>query len=155
MEQILTSKKQKASKKEQWFDELVGLIRTHELELATNTAPNELKEFYTNAIQGNVDELLSFNKQLSQKHFVSKIIVDYIRILEKHRPLKLAFDYNDSSVLVWVEIQEDNFQMEKKLILAEAKINANYHKFGFAMSSTIVEDSDKLTIPNHYTIYKA
>lgn len=155
MEQTLISKKQKVSKKEQWFDELIGLIRTHELELETNTATNELKEFYTNAIQGNVDEILSFNKKLSQRHFVSKIIVDYIRILGKQHPLKLAFDYNDSSVLVWVEIQEDNFQMEKRLILTEAKINADYHKYGFAMSSTIVEDSDKLTIPNHYTIYKA
>jgi hypothetical protein len=122
--------------------------------LETDTAPNELREFYNNAIQGNVDEMMSFNKKLLQKHFVSKIILDYVRILGKQLPLKLAFDYNDSSVLVWAEIQEDNFQMEKKLILAEAKINANYHKYGFAMSSTIIEDCDKLLIPNHYTIYK-
>lgn len=154
MEQALLSEEQKTSKNEQWFDELVGLIRTHEVELETNTATNEVKEFYNNAIQGNIDDMVLFNKKLSQKHFVAKIIWDYINILGKQLPLKLAFDYNDSSVLVWAEIAENNFEVEKRIILAEAKINANYHKYGFAMSSTIVENCDNLKIPNHYTTYK-
>jgi len=154
MEQTLISEEQKTSKNEQWFDKLVATIRIHELELETNTASTEIKEFYNNVIKGNDNEMAFFGKNLSQKHFVSKIILDYVSIFGKNLPLKLAFDYNDSAVLVWAEIEEDNFQVEKELILAEARINANYHKYGFAMSSTIVEDCDNLVIPNHYTIYK-
>lgn len=155
MEQTLISKEQNTSKNEQWFDELVATIRTHELALHTNTASDELKEFYNNVIKGNDNEMAFFGKSLSQKHFVSKIILDYVSIFGKKLPLKLAFDYNDSAVLVWAEIEENNFQIEKELILAEAKINANYHQYGFAMSSTIVENCDNLAVPNHYTIYKA
>ena len=57
-------------------------------------------------------------------------------------------------VLVWAEINDDDEQMEDKLILSEAKINAKYHLYGFDMESTIVETSDKLPVPNHYRSLK-
>ena len=53
------------------------------------------------------------------------------------KPIKLAFDYSDSKVLVWAEIDNESF--EDQLILSQAKINAKFSSEGFCISTTIVE----------------
>ena len=65
----------------------------------------------------------------------------------------MAFDYNDSEVLVWAQVNENDEQLEKQLYLAEAKINAKYHQYGFDMTSMIIESCDNVPIPNHYKPY--
>jgi hypothetical protein len=84
------------------------------------------------------------------RHFVSKIIVDYVRLLGTKIPRKIAFDFNDSSVLVWAEIANDDEAQEREIILAEAKINAKYHDAGFTVDTTVVEERDGLSVPNHF-----
>ena len=138
---------------DEWFDELVSQLRTHQLMLKTDTASEELKQFYETVSSSDINELLNLNRKVAQKHFVSKIIVDYLKLLEEKMPRKLAFDFNDKEVLVWAET--DNDVLEKELFLSEAQINAKYHPFGFDMTSTIVESSDQLPIPNHYKIFKS
>jgi hypothetical protein len=39
--------------------------------------------------------------------------------------------------------------------MAEADVNAKYHKFGYDLTSTILESNDNLSIPGHYAIFKA
>ena len=41
--------------------------------------------------------------------------------------------------------------MEDVLILAEAKVNAEFMDKGFGISTTIVENCDNLEIPAHYS----
>lgn len=143
------------SERQQWFDELIATLRTHELQLETNTAPKEIKEFYDVIMGNNWDEMFRLNKAASQQYFVGKIIVDYIKLLDKNLPSKLAFDFNDSEVLVWAEIEDNNDAQEKALARAESKINAQFHPYGFDMESLIVEKGDNLDVPNHYKIFKS
>lgn len=143
-----------ASDLEQWFEDLVATLQTHQLQLETNTASSEMQEMYKTLFEGNADNISHIAKMQAQQHFVSRIIVDYLKLMSNDLPAKLAFDFNDSEVLVWAEIDDDDDEMQKKLIMAEAQINAHYHPFGFDMSSTIVERSDNLEIPNHYTLFK-
>ncbi len=142
-------------KRAEWFDNLIATLRTHELQLETNTAPAELVEFYKNLMGNNIDELLKTNKALTQQHFVSKIILEFLKLLDKTLPRKLAFDFNDSEVLVWAEIDDNNDQQEKLIVRAESKINALFHAYGFDMETMIVEESDNLPIPNHYKVFKS
>lgn len=93
------------------------------------------------------------NKITAQKHFVSKIIFEYLQLLGKRLPRKLAFDFNDSEVLVWAEIEDDDEGMERFMILTEADVNARYHQFGFDMTTTLVEASDEFPLPNHYQTF--
>ncbi len=143
----------KVDERQTWFDDLVATIRAHQLQLETNTAIPELEEFYKSIFSGSADALLKQNKQLVQKHFIPKIIFEYTKFIKDSMPNKLAFDFNDSELLVWAVIDDDNFDQERYLILAEARINAKYHQYGFDMKSTIVENSDNLSIPNHYKIF--
>src|SRR5699024_9479650 len=138
-----------------WFDDFVATLRSHQIQLETETASKELREFYNPLFSGNPDQIISMNKEMIQKYYVEKIIVDYLHSIQNCFPSKLAFDFNDSEVLVWAEIDGDIEKMERNLILIEAKINSKYHSQGFDMSTIIVESSDKLPIPNHYKIFKS
>ncbi|MCU0470739.1 MAG: hypothetical protein MUF58_19305 [Arcicella sp.] len=151
MTETLVSTKQEP--KSEWFDNFVAELRVHELALETNTASEEVRSFYETIFSGNVDSMALMNKLHIQKHFIGKIIVDYVKIIQQNFPLKLAFDYNDSEVLVWAEIPNDDEVIERNLIMAEAKINAKYHDFGYDMTTTLVETRDQLSVPNHYQIF--
>ncbi len=144
----------KKDKREAWFDNLISTLRVHELKLQTGTADPELKKLYDTFLSDNFDEMFRMNKAASQEYFVKKIIFDYLKIIETKLPSKLAFDFNDSEVLVWAEVENDAEEQERLLAQAEAKINAMYHPYGFDMESMIVEKGDNMPVPNHYKIYK-
>lgn len=140
----------------QWFDDLVSTLRVHEVALERGVADEQTSEMYTMLMRGNSDEMALNGKRTAQKHFVTNIIVDYLKgSIEGTADVKvdfrkLAFSFNDSEVLVWAEIADDREDLEKALIMAEARINAKYHDFGFDMNTTVVEESDYLPVPSHY-----
>ncbi|MCB0737043.1 MAG: hypothetical protein KDC92_05985 [Bacteroidetes bacterium] len=152
--QNFTSEQQQTSVFETWFDEFVATLRSHQIQLETDTATDDLKSFYKSLFSGNLDEIAKQNKLMTQQHFVKNMVFDYIKSIGKFMPLRLAFDYNDSEVLVWAEIQDDDDVAEKNLILGDAEVSAKYHQYGFGMNTTIVEKGDEISVPNHYQIYK-
>ena len=141
--------------KSTWFDEFIAMIRTHQLQLETNTANEAIKKVYDIAINGSDNQLAELNKMSANQHFIKKIIVSYLHEIESKMPLKLAFDLDDSEVLVWAEIKDSDDEAEDFLLLAEAAVNADFHKYGYDLTSTIVEARDSLPIPNHYSLVKS
>ncbi len=135
---------------EQWFDDLVATLRTHQLLLETETADEETKNLYNILIGGNTLMVAHLSRTLSQRQIIGSILWDYLKIIKENKPQKLAFDFNDSEVLVWAEINENDEVLESSLYLAEAQINAKYHQYGYDMTSMIVECCDAVSIPNHY-----
>lgn len=140
------------SARDQWFEELVATLGADKFMLDSDVASVELKSFYQTLIEGNAEKLAFQGKEMSQQHFISRILMEYLNVLKKNHlvPEKLAFDLNDTEVLVWAIVEDNNEELEKQLILAEAQINAKYHHYGYDMTSMIVEKSDRLPIPNHY-----
>lgn len=137
---------------EAWFDELVGTIRLDEQLLKNDLMETEKKAMYNNLIDGNLEGIMVDARKMSTQFFISNLLNEYIKELSnlKHNPKKLGLELSNSKVLVWAEIYDNDYETEKALILAQAKVNALYDKFGFAISSTIVEECDELTVPNHY-----
>jgi hypothetical protein len=151
----LTIQPLKSTSRTEWFDYVIAALRTHELQLETNTASEDLQNYYATIMGGNLDEMFKMQKAAAQQYFVPKILFEYLKLLDSNLPLKLAFDYNDSEVMVWAEIEDSNPVQENILARAEARINAIFHPYGFDMETMIVEKSDNLAIPNHYKIFKA
>ena len=135
---------------ERWFDEFVARLRLDQLQLETDTASAEKQAFYDLVFTGNADQLAKLAKVNSQQYFVSKIIIDYLKLINSSLGSKLSFDYNDSAVLVWAVVEDDREDLERELFMAEAKINAKYHDYGYTVNTTIVEESDEYPAPNHY-----
>lgn len=142
------------SVQEVWFDDLIAQLKVDQVQLETDTASAEKKNFYETLINGTAEQQALMNKKFAQQTFIPRIIVAFLNAIKGTLPLHLAFDFNDSQVLLWAVIADDDEVMEDRLILAEAKVNAEFHKYGFAMVSTIVEESDRARTPNHYKIIK-
>lgn len=143
-----------STERSHWFDSFIGTLRAHEMQLETQTATPQMQSMYQNLLSGNVESVILAGKQQAKEFFVTKIIVEYVTEIQSIPLTKLAFDHNDSEVLVWIQISDDDTDSENKLILAEAKVNAKYHDFGYHICSVIVETSDELPVPNHYQIIK-
>lgn len=137
---------------EAWFDEFVGTIRLDEQLLKNDLMEPEKKQMYHKLMEGNMEALSVDARNMSTQYFIAGLLNEYIKELSslKHNPKKLGLELSNSKVLVWAEIYDNDEEAEKALILAQAKVNAQYDKFGFAISSTIVEECDQLAIPNHY-----
>ena len=143
---------------DKWFDTFISylnsVIRTDQLLIETDTASNEIKKFYQAACEQDYDYLAQQNRLVTQKHFVTKIILEFVSIIKNIIPIKLAFDYEDAEVLVWVEIKNDDEETEIELFKAKATINAKYHPLGYDISIMIIQEGDNFPIPNHYKIIK-
>ena len=133
-----------------WFNGFISHLRNHQLTYKNKTIPKELASFYNTLIVGNTNEILQQSRKLSQSHFVPTIISKYLELIEGNTPIQLAFAFNDNEILVWAELRDDDWATESKCILAAAQINSEYHKYGYDITTTFVEESDLLPIPNHY-----
>ncbi len=135
-----------------WFEKLVNSMRK-DVEMFKLGIDNSGKtELLDAAFNNDHDKMNSIMRESSQLHFVQGLMKSYIEELNHHscKPLNIAFDLNNDEILVWAVIKDDDEETEKKLWLSEAKTNFNFHKYGFNLSTTIVEESDKITIPAHY-----
>ncbi len=139
---------------EAWFEDLIAQLKADQVQLETQTAGEEKKVFYDTLMKGTASQIALLSRKVAQETFVPQMVVAFLKSIQGHMPEKLAIDYNDSQVLLWAEIKDHDEETENKLILAEAKVNAAFHPFGFDMVSTIVETSDKAKAPNHYKIIK-
>ncbi|MCF0065135.1 hypothetical protein MUK70_06280 [Dyadobacter chenwenxiniae] len=141
------------NKTDLWFDDFVSSIRVDQLALETGVASEEQKHLYETLINGNIQDMMDSGMKTAQQYYIQNMLVDYIHLLKKFEEapfLKLAVSFHNSELLVWAEIEDDAEDVEGKLIMAEAKINAKYHRHGFDMATTIVEKCDMLPVPSHY-----
>lgn len=135
-----------------WFDEMVSNIRYDQLLLQTDLLEKHKKEVYDAMISGNHDFMHDYARKTSSAFFIKNLIDSYFieLITRKKTPNRLALELSNSKILVWAEIKNDDEDTENALILAAAKVNNSFSKYGFHLSSTIVEQDDLLDVPTHY-----
>lgn len=140
---------------EDWFDDLVSTLRSDQLALEADVASPLKKDLYEKLMHGSADTLAHANLTTGRNYFISQMLFEYVKLVGNsgiNLPTKLAFSFHNSELLVWAEIPTGREDIEEKLILAEAKVNAKFHQLGFDIITTFVEDCDKLAIPSHYRV---
>lgn len=140
---------------EEWFGAFIHEIKTHQLLLESNTASNELKKFYDTLMSGDEYKMVGLMKEAFMSKITKIAVLDFLKELKvKNKfPIKLAFDFSGLNLSVWAIINNDDEEVEDALIMAEAKVNATFFKYGFHVSSIILEESDKIDLPPHYIVY--
>jgi hypothetical protein len=133
-----------------WFSNFMDMVSTYKAMYKDKTMPKDLASLYNTLMVGTQNEVAFQSKNLTQAHFVPTIISKYLELIESNFPQQLAFAHNDNEILVWAELKDDDWTTESALILAAAKVNAEFHKFGYDITTTFVEECDNLSIPNHY-----
>ena len=136
-----------------WFDGLIHSIRT-DLMLSTGVAPKDLTEVYEIFISGDQKKIQELSRNESTRFFIKSIIQVYIAEFKKieSKPLRLAAHLTNAKILLWAEIDDDDWMTEKELYLVEAKVNSLFQKYGFHVDTFIVEKSDQMDIPVQYQI---
>ncbi len=135
-----------------WFENMISNLKVDQVLLETNVASKEQKYFFDTLINGGESDIHALGRVQSSMYFIKNLIQEYINELtfREAKPLKLALDLSDAKIFVWATIRDNDDITEDALILSEAKINAKYSEHGFHISSTVVEESDKIQIPPHY-----
>jgi hypothetical protein len=154
MEAIILDTINQTNKIEQWFENFIDTITAHGYMMTTGTASEEIKGIYESIIANDELRLAHISRVAAQATLAKKTTISYLKNLSNIFPSKLAFQNNDSEILVWAEIEDDDWDMEKHLIKAMGKTNAQTHQYGMDVIMTIVEKSDNLSIPNHYKLFK-
>lgn len=135
-----------------WFENFIESIKQDKRNIELGIAPPQKTELYEAAMNKDMDKISSLSISTASMYFITKILHAYISELsaKQCKPINLAFDLNDSEILVWAIINDDDEKTEDQLWLSEAKVNADFYKSGFNISTTIIEKSDNISIPPHY-----
>lgn len=133
-----------------WFNNLVSKIRVDELSIETNTASTEVSDFYSLAMNGNIEDLLLFNREGANKYFIAHMLYEFVSLL-KESPVELAFSFSGNNVLAWAKTKDNDEATENMLYMSEAEVNAKYSDKGYSIVATVVEESDNLSTPPHYS----
>lgn len=137
----------------EYFNNFISELRTDELSLKTGVASEDKVKKYNIYSKGTPKEIARYNVSSNSLELIKDLIVDYMKSIKQFNanPTKLAFDWSVNKLRVWAEIKDNDETTENALILSEAKANALNKNYGVYVTTTIVEDSDKLNIPPHYT----
>jgi hypothetical protein len=143
-------------KQEQWFEKLINSIKVDQLALETKTADKAKERLYNNLIEGKHLEMFSDMRKHSSQYFIEELVIEYISEINKRNVKfnELAFDLTDAKIHVWAEIDDEDESSEDGLFLAEAYANAKFLDYGTYISTTIVEKSDSIPLPSHYSSMK-
>jgi len=135
-----------------WFDEMVSNLKVDAMLLQADVLEKHKKEVYEAMISGDDDFMHDYAKKLSSAFFIKNLIDSYfIELIESNaKPNKIALELSDSKVLLWAEIANNDETTEDALIMSAAKVNHKFSRYGFHISSTIVDEEDQLNIPKHY-----
>lgn len=142
------------SKLEPWFDNLIGHLRADQVQIETGVANSEKKKFYDAAMSKDAIKMAETSYEYISKIIVSGLIKDYLENIQKRKVefKKLAFDLRRNKILVWAEVKKGDEDSEAQLYLAESEVN-NKNQGDFFLSTMVVEDSDNIPTPDHYTSY--
>lgn len=142
------------------FDELTesvlnGLQHDKQL-LANGDAPKFMRDFYEGVFNGDTTKMVGSMRDAATISFMEPILEDYIGLLKKKKlniP-KLAFHLTAERIWVWAEIKDDDESTLDELILTEAEVNSrHYAKTGIYIDSMIVEECDKVAMPDNYQAF--
>ncbi len=136
-----------------FLNELQHLITTDKMLIEGNVMDEKTVDTYLKLASGEVEKVLEINKDAYLKYLFTNLAKDYIDGLKSmsDKPLKLAINFNNSEMLIWVEIKDDNEKLEDDFLLLQARLNAKYSSKGANVKTTIVEKSDYLAIPPQYS----
>lgn len=145
------------SKTKDWFEDTINSLGLDKMLYETGTLMPQKKRLYEDIASDSVKAMAEMGK-VSRQYYFSEIIVDFFTVLFQEKqsdvPFKIAMDYKDREVRMWLEIPDEDEILEDNIYLSEAKVNYKYESSGYGMSVTVVEKSDCINVPSHYITLK-
>lgn len=145
------------SRRIEFFGRFIHHVKTDHLMIEKGVASQETKEFYDTMSSGNIDSILQKTMEDVNHFYYRNIINTFLDLTDsfKESIKNVSFDISGTKILVWAVIkdQSDYDDVEHKLIMSEAKVNAEFYDKGYHMDVTFVEEEDNIPTPPHYFQY--
>lgn len=152
--QVAPTSNAQSGERDEWFSGLFHSLRTDKMLLDTGAASEDQQRVYETLMKNDYIASAAMSKEFANRILTREAVVSFVRqvLASQNKPKRLAFDFNtnESSLLVWAVVSDDNLGAERVLYLAEAKVNAALGDAGYRISTTVVEESDELPVPSHY-----
>lgn len=90
---------------------------------------------------------------LSHSLLMEGVMLNYLHLLEEEKSglaVSLGYYYDKTRLHVWAIINDDDEPTEDCIIKAEAKLSAQLHEHHIYISTTILEKSDNIKMPEQY-----
>lgn len=137
---------------DQWFSDFISQLQADYFLLKEGFARDETINKYKVLISGDSFSMVKQARQHSFFILSQTIIVDYINSLIKENAQieKFGLKLSNAAIHIWVEIQDDDETTEELLYDIEGNLNHKYSNEGFHISTTIIEVSEKISMPSHF-----
>ena len=142
----------KAEAKE-WFKEQIENLKLDQLKLETGTASEHEENIYRDLIYGSSLDAHSRMRETASFELTKSMFLFFLQNVSKRQisVTVLAFGVTTEKIFVWAEVEDGDWESEKKLLLASAETNASFfEKTGIRIETTVVETSDNCKVPPHY-----
>lgn len=142
----------------EWFDDFISqisaTIKSHKLMIETDIASKEIKSFYNAIFNNNTIELAAISIKTGTVQLVQFLVIQYLEKIGDNinQALNISLYFSNEGILVWVVLPDDREDIEDIFWSAQLKVNGEYGDKGIFISSTIVEESDNISIPSHYNM---
>jgi hypothetical protein len=135
------------------FDSFIGRLEQEKVLFSIGGLPSDREKLYCDLFTGSLMDAAMASNKVYTEHILMSLVVDLVDLISEEpraRPLKIALHLSNHKVLVWVEIPDEQEDIIDSFYRIEAKINFKYRQSGFSLSTTVVEESDGLSIPSQY-----
>lgn len=135
------------------FNSVISKVQEEENHYYIGILPAEREKMWKEMFAGTIMDAAIRTNRSSTEFILTNLVVDYFKSLKEEpnaHPLKVALHLSNREVLVWVVIPDDQDEIESSFYRIEAKMNREYRTLGFSISTTVVEESDGLSIPSQY-----
>lgn len=135
---------------QQWFDEMVATLRSHELQLETGLASKELAKFYETLRGGSELQLAQLAIEQGERVVVLNLILSVLNALSEFEIKEVWLNLSQKTLNVWVKTKGRSTEIKKAIILKIAEINASIIESDFFVDEYIVSDKEVITPPKNY-----
>jgi hypothetical protein len=136
----------------EYFDGLIKQFEDDKHAMLYGIIPDDKAKLYEKLILGDYEPIVENVVNASIKKNLYDMFQDYLATFNTHKieTTKLAFSLRRTSIYVYVEVNDEDTDSSRNLMLSESSIIEKYYPKGFRMNTMIVEKSDNVNVPEGY-----
>lgn len=139
---------------QQWFDEMVATLRSHELQLETGLASKELAKFYETLRGGSELQLAQLAIEQGERVVVLNLILSVLNALSEFEVKEVWLNLSQKTLNVWVKTEVKDRAVYRSIINAIAKVNAAIEEIDYFIDVFVIQNRTIAPPKNYFLVFE-
>lgn len=139
---------------QQWFDEMVATLRSHELQLETGLASKELAKFYETLRGGSELQLAQLAIEQGERVVVLNLILSVLNALSEFEIKEVWLNLSQKTLNVWVKTDVKDRAVYRSIINAIAKVNAAIEEIDYFIDVFVIQNRTIAPPKNYFLVFE-